>query len=509
MSSRLLLALFVVSTLVFTVVSFKPSLVNPSSSTRRTPSHSSSSLLEATTQRPTANPTNPLELLQSALKPLIEPVQFMTANSIRAQYISAMLLRFSYFLGQGVTLSLTGFDKTAAEQKPIDTTAVINALRDALTTDSVDELGAPRKDLPEGASESEIQRDLFSRNFAAIATLIKKELGHIENGVYKFPYDLDPTDPYAANQWNPLSVASKANTYVNDRKLVFERRDAKNGNEITEKFKGPKYPDYYLQNFHYQTDGWLSSKSAKLYDYQVESLFLGTADTMRRQVLPSIADFMKGKDPADVKVLDMATGTGRFASFLMDNYRSLDLTVMDLSPFYLEEAKRLLKRFESVKYAEAPCESMPFEDNSFDAITCVYLFHELPMEVRKEVLAEMSRVLKPGGKLFFVDSAQSGEVPYERVLKGFTIAAHEPYYMDYTQMDLPVAMSEAGFAVDESAVHWVSKHITATKLSSSPITMPAPPPPPVATALTAPIDASPSPPPPAPSPPRSYDPYNK
>ena len=121
-----------------------------------------------------------------------------------------------------MTLSLTGFDKTAAEQKPIDTTAVINALRDALTTDSVDELGAPRKDLPEGASESEIQRDLFSRNFAAIATLIKKELGHIENGVYKFPYDLDPTDPYAANQWNPLSVASKANTYVNDRKLVFE-----------------------------------------------------------------------------------------------------------------------------------------------------------------------------------------------------------------------------------------------------------------------------------------------
>ena len=87
-----------------------------------------------------------------------------------------------------------------------------------------------------------------------------------------------------------------------------------------------------------------------------------------------------------------------------------------------------------MKYCEAACESTPFEDESFDAITCVYLFHELPMEVRKQVLKEMNRLLKPGGKLFFVDSAQSGEVPYERILKGFTIAAHEPYYMDYTKM---------------------------------------------------------------------------
>lgn len=460
--SSILLATIVIVVISCNVVSFKPFGVRSTARiSSRTPF-----LLGATTQPSTSSSSNPVELLQSIVNSLVEPVQFAAANNVRAQYISAMLLRFGFFLGQGVTLSLTGFDKSAAEQKPIDSVAVVNALRDALTADSIEELGAPTKKDIEGANESEIQRSLFSRNFASIAALLRKELDHIENGVYKFPYDLDPTDPYASSQWNPFRVASKFNAYVNDRKRVFERRDAKKGDEVTENFRGPKYPDYYLQNFHYQTDGWLSSKSAKLYDYQVESLFLGTADAMRRQVLPSVSDFMKGKDPADVRVLDMATGTGRFASFLMDNYRSLDLTVMDLSPFYLEEAKRLLKRFETVKYAEAPCEDMPFEDDSFDAITCVYLFHELPMDIRKKVLGEMNRVLKPGGKLFFVDSAQSGEVPFERVLKGFTISAHEPYYLDYTQMDLPAAMSEAGFTVDESGVHWVSKHITATKSSS-------------------------------------------
>lgn len=63
----------------------------------------------------------------------------------------------------------------------------------------------------------------------------------------------------------------------------------------------------------------------------------------------------------------------------------------------------ILKRFETVKYVEAAAENLPFPDKSFDAISCVYLFHELPNAVRREVLTEIYRVLKPGGKLFFVD----------------------------------------------------------------------------------------------------------
>ena len=45
------------------------------------------------------------------------------------------------------------------------------------------------------------------------------------------------------------------------------------------------YPKYYLQNFHYQKDGYLSEMSANLYDLQVEILFNGTADAMRRRIL--------------------------------------------------------------------------------------------------------------------------------------------------------------------------------------------------------------------------------
>ena len=46
---------------------------------------------------------------------------------------------------------------------------------------------------------------------------------------------------------------------------------------------------------------------------QVESLFLGTADAMRRQILPNIADFMVGKDPADVKVFILLLASKTYA----------------------------------------------------------------------------------------------------------------------------------------------------------------------------------------------------
>ena len=46
-----------------------------------------------------------------------------------------------------------------------------------------------------------------------------------------------------------------------------------------------KLLNYYLQNFHYQTDGYLSDLSANLYDLQVEILFNGAADAMRRRII--------------------------------------------------------------------------------------------------------------------------------------------------------------------------------------------------------------------------------
>ena len=54
---------------------------------------------------------------------------------------------------------------------------------------------------------------------------------------------------------------------------------------------------------------------------------------------------------------------------------------------------------------------MPFADDEFEVVSCIYLFHELPPVVRRAVVGEIRRVLKPGGTLIFVDSLQTGDEP--------------------------------------------------------------------------------------------------
>ena len=52
---------------------------------------------------------------------------------------------------------------------------------------------------------------------------------------------------------------------------------------------------------------------------------------------------------------------------------------------------------------------MPFENEFFDNLNCMYLFDELSHEERTERVLEFSRVLKPGGLLAFKHSSQLGD----------------------------------------------------------------------------------------------------
>jgi ubiquinone/menaquinone biosynthesis C-methylase UbiE len=159
-----------------------------------------------------------------------------------------------------------------------------------------------------------------------------------------------------------------------------------------------------------------------------------------------------------LNILDVASGTGRFLTFLRDNWPAANYTALELSPHYLEATRVNNKRFENVEgvdgqltLVEANCEAMPFPDNSFDAVTNVYLFHEMPKEARRNAAKEFARVLKPGGKLFFVDSAQVGdgkflgmEKAFDQALERFPQFNHEPYYRDYSLTDLRQLFGEFG-----------------------------------------------------------------
>ena len=68
-----------------------------------------------------------------------------------------------------------------------------------------------------------------------------------------------------------------------------------------------------------QTDGWLSDASAKVYEVSTETLFIARQDAMQRQTLVPLREFMAERSAASgagTRLLEVAGGTGRFATFL-------------------------------------------------------------------------------------------------------------------------------------------------------------------------------------------------
>lgn len=287
--------------------------------------------------------------------------------------------------------------------------------------------------------------------------LFRAEWRNIKSGVYKIPLDVRSAP-------SPNRLWRRSQDYLSDAAHVARRKHARGRSEVLSEKAREKYPRYYLQNFHYQTDGWLSAHSADRYDMQVETLFTGAAGPMRRRALPFIADALAGRDITDVSLLDMGCGTGIFLRDVKDNWPTLKTSAIDLSPAYLGKARATLGRWGDVSFIEANAENTGLPDGAFDIVTAVYLFHELPPGVRKNVAAEIARLLKPGGVLVLADTIQYGDEPgFDILLENFPRGFHEPYYDSYCRTDLGELFRDAGLAPGDETLAFLTKVSTFTK----------------------------------------------
>lgn len=116
----------------------------------------------------------------------------------------------------------------------------------------------------------------------------------------------------------------------------------------------------------------------------------------------------------------------------------------------------------SCEYVQAQAEKMPFPDASFDAITCVYLLHELPPEARREVAKEAARVLRPGGVLILADSIQLGDRPRMDKNLGRFGDFNEPYYRSYIEEALVEVFGPEGAGLEP----WTKDLCSSTKVLS-------------------------------------------
>jgi ubiquinone/menaquinone biosynthesis C-methylase UbiE len=280
------------------------------------------------------------------------------------------------------------------------------------------------------------------------SALMRRDLQNIEAGFYRLPHDLIG---------NPAAALRRSLDYFADLPEVNRRRRGEAPADLNGE-QADGYPDYYRRAFHHQSDGYLSDRSARLYDYQVEVLFGGAADAMRRQALVPIHHFLSRRRIAQCRLIDIACGTGRFLTFVKDNYPRLAVTALDISPYYLAEARRNLAPWSRVAFVEGAVEAMDLSAASHDIATCIYLFHELPAELHAAAARAIARILKPGGLFVFIDSLQRGDKPdYDALLDSFPLAFHEPFYGDYLKQDLAGVFAGAGFALEAVELAYLSR----------------------------------------------------
>lgn len=289
-----------------------------------------------------------------------------------------------------------------------------------------------------------------------LAALLVRDAMAVRDGLYP-PTEDEPRSPF--------EHLARVRAMLTDLPATLDRQNRRDFASVRRDADARGVPEYFAQDFHFQSGGYLSPLSARLYDVQVETLFMGAAGAMRRAALQPIAAHMRGCDQRRMSLLDVACGTGRFLRNARQAYPVLQMTGIDLSSAYLDEARRHLQGLRPVSLFVANAEAMPFGAASQDIITAIFLFHELPADIRRTISTEISRVLKPGGLFVLVDSLQLGDRPgWDGLLESFPDRFHEPYYEHYLTDDLDTMLSSAGLQPISTETAFLAKIMARRKI---------------------------------------------
>lgn len=131
-----------------------------------------------------------------------------------------------------------------------------------------------------------------------------------------------------------------------------------------------------------------------------------------------VVKIVKNSNPQSV--LDIATGTGDLAINLAQT-DATKIIGLDISSGMLDIGKEKIKRKNldsKIEMVLGDSENMPFEDNSFDAITVAFGVRNF--ETLENGLKEILRVLKPGGAFVILETSMPDKTPYKQGYNFYT-----------------------------------------------------------------------------------------
>lgn len=144
------------------------------------------------------------------------------------------------------------------------------------------------------------------------------------------------------------------------------------------------------------------------YDNLNRMISLGTDQGWRKKVLAMVS----ATNPTSI--LDIATGTGDLA-ILLSKSNAEKIIGLDLSAGMLEVGKQKIKALKldsKIEMIQGDSENLPFEDNSFDAITVGFGIRNF--ENLEKGLSEIRRVLKPNGIFVILETSVPKKFPFKQ-----------------------------------------------------------------------------------------------
>ena len=140
-------------------------------------------------------------------------------------------------------------------------------------------------------------------------------------------------------------------------------------------------------------------------------------------------------------LLDVGCGNGIFLSMVLNKY-DVEVSGIDISPGMIEKSKELLDSRADLKVGDS--EYLPWDDRSFDVITCSASFHHYPNP--ELVLKEMKRVLRPDGILMITDPFTPNELLrfFANILSKFSKSGDVRIY---SQKEMQELLEKCGFTL--------------------------------------------------------------
>ena len=216
---------------------------------------------------------------------------------------------------------------------------------------------------------------------------------------------MDKTDPFG--------VTVSASEYPAD-----------SDNESTE------VPDYLRETYWW---AYLDPRAVKFFEHQwiVNFILWGNFARLRDAALDEMGPVITGR------TLQVACVYGDFTPKLAARLApDARLDVVDVAPIQIDNLRRKIGSPSNVFPDRQNAATLSFANATFDQVIVFFLLHELPAEVRSAAVSEAMRVIKPGGKIVFVDYHRPVWQHPHRYLMKPVLQTLEPFALDLWKTEI-------------------------------------------------------------------------